>query len=177
MSYSVLTWENTDTEKPTNSETIHAVIMTQPPFCEFYLILMTSISAKVCENYYESRGCFKDADPKRRYSKRPLEHFLFNEREPTYKNWNGEVISLKMWGKGYLSNLICKCSKAAKDAGYRFFGIQFWGKNTGQKWSFLLRVFQKKWPNPHLVTFTEEIANAKLHFLCSGISVFAIKLN
>ena len=90
---------------------------------------MTSVLAKVCENYYESRGCFKDANPKRRYSKRPLENFLFNEREPTYKNWNGQVINLKMWGKGYLSNLICKCSQAAKEAGYRFFGIQFWGKN------------------------------------------------
>ena len=37
------------------------------------------------------------------------------------------------------------------------------------------------WPNPQetaeLVTFTEEILNGKLHFLCSGISALDTKKN
>ena len=41
-----------------------------------------------------------------------------------------------------------------------------------KKWSFPLRISSvKMWPNPQfhvdLVTFTEEIFNGKLHFLCS----------
>ena len=43
-----------------------------------------------------------------------------------------------------------------------------------KKWSFPLRISSVMWPNPQeaadLPTFTEEILNGKLHFLCSGCS-------
>ena len=44
-------------------------------------------------------------------------------------------------------------------------------RSTAQKWSFLLRISSVMWPNlqfsADLVTFTEDILNGKLHFLCS----------
>ena len=43
--------------------------------------------------------------------------------------------------------------------------------NTAQKMKFSINDVFSKWPNPletaDLVTFTEEILNGKLHFLCS----------
>ena len=45
-----------------------------------------------------------------------------------------------------------------------------------KKWSFQLRIFSANVTNPQesmdLITFTEEIFNGKLHFLCSGYFEF-----
>lgn len=77
--------------------------------------------------HYKSRGCWRDPLPSAVPSKRPMNTYAMNERDPRANNWNGRLINWRKWGRGYLAGLLCRCAKVAKQTKKRFFSIQFYG--------------------------------------------------
>lgn len=88
-----------------------------------FVYKITKYASEGCPVYFESKGCYNDLqdDP------RPLPEYLFNERDLSISNWNGRMIDWQNW-ESYLTGLMCRCAKAAKKAGFLYFGIQFYGE-------------------------------------------------
>ena len=52
---------------------------------------------------------------------------LINERDRYSKYYNNFDVDWLNWDT-YLPQFACRCADAAKKKGYRYFGLQFWGK-------------------------------------------------
>lgn len=76
-----------------------------------------------CDVPFHKIGCFQDD----MQVPRPLPVLLFTDRDETSPVSSGIALDWNNWS-AYLTKLVCRCSKAAKDKGYSFFSIQFYGK-------------------------------------------------
>jgi hypothetical protein len=52
---------------------------------------------------------------------------LANERDKNSVYYNGHDIDWADWAN-YLPQMTCRCAKAAIDKGFKYFGLQHWGK-------------------------------------------------
>ena len=71
-------------------------------------------------------GCFKD---KLLSPERPLPKLLFTDRDPQAKAGLYSNVRIN-WGNwnAYLGNITCRCAMTAKQYGYPYFGIRFYGE-------------------------------------------------
>jgi len=82
------------------------------------------IGVSGCSNHnIEPIGCFADD----LHPPRPVPNYIMNERDYTAKGWNKHLIDWKNWVT-YSPQMICRCAEAAKQGGYNYFAIQFWGE-------------------------------------------------
>ena len=77
-----------------------------------------------CLVRYKAIGCKKD-----KRSNRALPEMLINERDVTSHYYNNINIDWYNFDQ-YLPAFTCRCAQAAKRKGYKYFGLQFWGKFT-----------------------------------------------
>lgn len=77
-----------------------------------------------CSVRYKPVGCKID----KRHD-RALSEMLINERDVHSNHYNGIDVDWYNFDT-YLPAFACRCAKAAKKKGYRYFGLQFWGKFT-----------------------------------------------
>ncbi|EDO41073.1 predicted protein [Nematostella vectensis] len=75
-----------------------------------------------CPAEFSKVGCFLDNGKKKGFPE-----MLFQDRNERGKKYGGELIDWKRWDE-YVARLVCRCAKAAKAKGYRFFAIQFFGE-------------------------------------------------
>ena len=58
---------------------------------------------------------------------RALPNYIYNERDPSSKNYGGRKIDWFNWNE-YYPGFACRCARKAKHLGYDLFGLQFYGK-------------------------------------------------
>ena len=56
-----------------------------------------------------------------------MEKYIFNDRDPSDPGFSGITLPWDQWDKGYLAELLCRCAKAAKTEGKKYFSIQYYG--------------------------------------------------
>ncbi|XP_057306541.1 coadhesin-like [Hydractinia symbiolongicarpus] len=76
-----------------------------------------------CERTWKKIGCFHD----RIIPDRPYPYELVNHRDPINPNWDSHLLDWKEWSAS-LHALACKCYSLAKEKGFRYFGLQFYGE-------------------------------------------------
>jgi hypothetical protein len=87
------------------------------------LFFLIALDAKCdCPYKYKRIGCFKD-----RRGSEALPQMLANERDKNSVYYNGHDIDWADWAN-YLPQMTCRCAKAAIDKGFKYFGLQHWGK-------------------------------------------------
>ena len=88
--------------------------------CSFFY----SVSDAKCNCQYEYKrvGCFKDV----RHNE-ALPEMLANERDKKSVYYNGHDINWFDWDN-YMQQMVCRCAEQALKKGYKYFGIEFWGK-------------------------------------------------
>ena len=59
-------------------------------------------------------------------SNRALPKYIYNERDPSIKNYGGRKIDWFNWSE-YYPGFACRCAKKAKQLGYDLFALQFYG--------------------------------------------------
>ncbi|XP_066929217.1 uncharacterized protein [Clytia hemisphaerica] len=75
--------------------------------------------------FYKNLGCWNDFDSR----KNPrMTKYIFNDRDRTDIGWSGTEISWDNWQYGYLQELLCRCAKAAKENGMKYFSIQYYAE-------------------------------------------------
>ena len=88
--------------------------------------IFSLLPAMMCP-FYKNLGCWNDFDSR----KNPrMTKYIFNDRDRTDIGWSGIEISWDTWQYGYLQELICRCAKAAKENGMKYFSIQYYGEYT-----------------------------------------------
>ena len=85
----------------------------------------SSHTAVPCPEFFKPIGCYRD----NQVEPRPLKNYIMNERDYTLANWNGHMIEWNKW-ETYMPALICRCAMKAKAMKHKFFGIQFYGKQS-----------------------------------------------
>jgi len=75
-----------------------------------------------CDVKYEVRGCYKD-----KLGARALPKYILNERDFTLSNWDGYFVDWYNW-EIYMPQLMCRCANKAKELGFRYFGLQYFGE-------------------------------------------------
>lgn len=58
---------------------------------------------------------------------RALPNYIYNERDPSIRNYGGRRIDWFNWNE-YYPGFACRCAQKAKQLGYDLFGLQFYGK-------------------------------------------------
>lgn len=76
-----------------------------------------------CPVPFKLLGCFKDSQQ----PTRTLPELLFTDKDKQSKVYSGIPIGWGNWNS-YLEDLVCRCSKKAKEKKYTHFGIQYYGK-------------------------------------------------
>ena len=71
---------------------------------------------------YKEVGCYKD-----KRNDRALVEQLINERDKSSNASNCIDVDWKLYPP-YLPEFACRCAQAAKERGYKYFGLQFWGE-------------------------------------------------
>lgn len=74
-----------------------------------------------CDVEFTTIGCYKDT------ANRALPNYIYNERDPTIKNYGGRKIDWFNWNE-YFPGFACRCAEKAKQLGYNLFGLQFYGE-------------------------------------------------
>ena len=77
-----------------------------------------------CEVLHQKVGCFKDD----MVSPRPLPELLLTDRDSGSAVSSNSTIDWENWND-YLHDIVCRCAKAAKKNKFKYFGIQYYGKN------------------------------------------------
>ena len=77
-----------------------------------------------CHVAYHRVGCYKD-----NYYNRALPEQISNERDASSAVYNGHMIDWYNWDE-YMPAMICRCAEIALKKGYKYFGLQFWGKKN-----------------------------------------------
>ena len=75
-----------------------------------------------CHVKYKTVGSYKDVR-----SNRALTELILTERDPSHSAYNGRELDLMNFDH-YLPAFICRCAEAAMKKGYKYFGLQVWGK-------------------------------------------------
>ncbi len=75
-----------------------------------------------CPYKYKRVGCFKD-----RRGDEALPELLATERDKHSRYYNNHDINWSDWDN-YMPQLVCRCAEQALKKGYKYFGIEFWGK-------------------------------------------------
>lgn len=52
---------------------------------------------------------------------------LFTDRDSTSNKFSGIDVDWKIWDT-YIKGAVCRCAERAKAKGYRFFGLQYYGR-------------------------------------------------
>ena len=87
-----------------------------------YIISIAVESNCGCRIPFKAVGCKLDKS-----SDRALPEMLINERDRYSSKYNGFNIDWKNWDE-YLPAFTCRCAEAAMKKGYKYFGLQYWGK-------------------------------------------------
>lgn len=85
----------------------------------------TNLCRTSCDVDFETVGCFKDMT-----SNRALQYYIYNERDPSIRNYGGRKIDWFNWNN-YFTGFACRCAQKAKEMGYDLFGLQ----NYGECWA------------------------------------------
>ena len=72
-----------------------------------------------CDVMYKKMGCYHDPGSYGNNHQRPLRNLLLN--------WRHKVDWTDGWNN-HLRNMACKCAELAKQNGYRYFGLQYYGE-------------------------------------------------
>lgn len=75
-----------------------------------------------CDYEYKKVGCYED-----RNGDRALPEMLANERDKHSIYYNGHDLNWFDW-HNYMPQMVCRCAEQAFKKGYKYFGLQFWGK-------------------------------------------------
>ena len=93
-------------------------------FHGFNLFSFVAVDTSCPEAPFEKVECFND---KHKSNQRPLPDYLFSDRDPSIKQFSGQMVDWRNWDM-YLPKFVCRCAKAAKNHNTTFFGMQFFGK-------------------------------------------------
>lgn len=80
-------------------------------------------SLDACERDFEKVGCYLDLIGKQR----ALPNILITDRDKSMKSFSGKWVDWLNWND-YKHSMACRCAKKAREAGFRFFALQFWGE-------------------------------------------------
>jgi len=88
-------------------------------FCsgKHYANFVYRLADKPCEWKTEPVGCFKEST-----SSRALGTEILNEKDPTSKNFRGEIFAVSKW-EAEFPKLLCRCAREAKKRGFVNFGV------------------------------------------------------
>lgn len=75
-----------------------------------------------CRVQFKPVGCRKDKG-----HDRTLPEMLINERDRYSSHYKGIDVDWHNWDL-YLPQFTCRCAQAAMEKGYKYFGLQFWGR-------------------------------------------------
>lgn len=90
-------------------------------------VLVTAAKSQSCTKIWKKAGCFHD---RVKPAPRPLPNELWNMRDrtnPANGAANGYILSWTNYGAS-LNKMLCECARLAKEKGYQFFGLQFFGE-------------------------------------------------
>lgn len=94
-----------------------------------------------CAKDWKKAGCFHDsAEP------RTMKEQLVNMRDPSSHAYKGYTLDWTNY-KQSLEKMLCDCAKIAKDAGHKYFGMQFFG----ECWSGASSTFHRDGPSSDCV--------------------------
>jgi len=90
--------------------------------CYMVVHAATNMCRGSCEVDFVTIGCYKDKG-----GTRALPHYIYNERDPSIKNYGGRKIDWFNWNE-YFPGFACRCAKKAVEKGYDLIGLQFYGE-------------------------------------------------
>jgi len=125
-------------------------------------IKITVEDAQHCRSSFQKSGCFK---------RTPLviPDLIVTDRDVTHANYSGHAIDWNNYPHS-LRSLACRCHTKAKDDGYRFFSLGFYGEcfagKDDQKYANLLNSTDKYADN--CVNGNSEICDDRSQYECVG---------